>query len=133
MFQPLWHTGVMLNLGGEWTGFLYQDAGGLSPSYAFEINIEQDESRISGTSHIAYLNDSTVFGDMTFSGVFQNGILTFQEVSILSQNPPPNSRWCLKQSLLVYINDGRSGQLSGAWVDPDCAPGGHIELTRIIP
>jgi YD repeat-containing protein len=89
----------------------------------------QDASgAVSGTTTATANNAPQYFVVWSISGNFSNGVLTYQNQTILKQNSPPNNTWCIDSASLMVSADGQS--LSGTWQAPNCTPGGVITVTK---
>lgn len=119
-----------VNISGEWEGILYQQRGGSRPEYEFSMSITQDGTNVVGTTTLRYLDDRDIHGIMSFEGNFRNGLLRFEEIRIVEENPAPGTYWCVKSGILAFSTSDTINQLFGSWVDPDCASGGRIEVFR---
>lgn len=124
------------SLNGHWKGKLYQETGGVTETYYFELFIRHTPDSIVGKSVIANVSTPEVRGELLFRGSWDAPVFRFLEYKILPSVvtiKPPN--FCIKKAKLTYSqNDGKTS-LSGNWegVSPvygPCAPG-TIEVTRI--
>ncbi len=88
--------------------------------------ISQNEKKITGYTIISLIENSKIFGKISFSGTFKNSILHFEEKKILAQNRKTNNfYWCIKEGDLYYSETTDSLILKGNWKSEDitCPPG----------
>lgn len=117
---------------GTWEGLLYQDTGGYSPAYHFQLVIYRvDNNQVAGTAQIKIgdssrenLNgiDDSYYGVMRFTGEFRAGVLYISDQTIVENDVMAGWEWCLKDYQLTVNRD----TLGGDWQSPrtpGCAPG----------
>ena len=117
----------VINLTGHWKGFLWQTQGGIARKYGFEMQIVQDDSRISGTTYIYLLEKSKDFAKINFWGTFKQRTANFKEQRILQQRIN-NGEWCIKTASLRYEKKNQKKILSGTWFGCKTA---HTQEDRI--
>ncbi len=123
------------SLTGKWTGKLFQDAGGFASEYYFELNIEETDGSVTGTSFIRL--DKATAGMMQVEGSFDGKLFVYEEPRILNQSGiTDTSAWCLKHCELEMNRKGDELFLKGTWIGStrfgSCSPG-IITLSRYAP
>ncbi|MEO5911498.1 MAG: hypothetical protein ABIP95_11465 [Pelobium sp.] len=104
------------DLTGLWKGDIYQDIGGYSPLYSLEINIKQENNKITGYSH-AYLG-SIIVEDVLFKGYIDKDsiYLSEYESGILKSVQPIDYVLCIKNFVLAYAQKQSNEEtLTGRW------------------
>jgi len=124
------------DISGEWTGTLYQEAGGVRYEYSFEMNLQQVGNKITGTSEIRFLDNKNVYGKMKLSGKLIKKSFIFEESEILKENfDGQTMSWCIKRGTLYYSQGSEMAVLQGDWTGTigrgTCSPG-TITLQRKI-
>jgi RHS repeat-associated protein len=116
------------NLTGLWIGQLLQPDGPIASPYTFQLNLAEDSSgNVTGTTYSIISNEPTYYVQESISGAVSGNVLTFQQNSIISDNSPPGSGWCVGSAQLTLSTDGTT--LSGDYQASGCAPA-TISLTN---
>jgi RHS repeat-associated protein len=115
------------NITGFYTGTLFQPNGPVVPTFKFEMTLTENASGVvSGESYSTILGTS-YFVIESLTGQVTNGVFSFQQQAIISQNSPANG-WCTISGSLTMSPDGNT--LSGPWQAPAPCPPGTISITR---
>lgn len=110
-----------LNLTGLWTGQLLQPGGAPSGVFDFQMSLVEDASgNVSGTSYSAVTGQPAYYVQESITGQVSNGVFTFQQTGIISQNVVQGTTWCVGTGQLTPTSDGKTlnGNYQGA---PGCA------------
>ncbi|MCS7028281.1 MAG: OmpA family protein [Bacteroidia bacterium] len=112
---------------GEWVGKLYQEAGGVSPEYNFQISLIQQGNRVKGATYIELPNMKDVFATIKLRGTVKDNQLFFEEYEIMKEKALPNTQYCLKKGTLTLSLENDKWQLKGPWTGYSsfgpCKPG----------
>lgn len=107
---------------GTWTGTLLQP-GGLTGTFDYSMQLTQNGTAVSGTTHIDIPAQTQSFAEFAVSGTFDSAtnVLQFQELHITNQGQAAPGAWCTKSGTLQLSVSPR--RLSGPWTAPGCLPG----------
>ncbi|MCS7077699.1 MAG: OmpA family protein [Bacteroidia bacterium] len=112
---------------GEWVGKLYQEAGGVSPEYNFQMSLIQQGDRVKGATYIELPNMKDVFATIKLRGTVKGNQLFFEEYQIMKEKTLPNMQYCLKKGTLTFSIAEDKCQLKGSWTGYSnfgpCVPG----------
>lgn len=120
------------DLSGTWEGRLFQDPGGTQDDFVFRMELSQHGDGVEGTSRIEVPGQPQYYAVMTLQGHVDASGFTFDEQTIVEQNPEPNTRWCVKHSTLALTTKEGRQSLEGSWTAPDCSPG-QLTVSRAAP
>jgi hypothetical protein len=109
---------------GEWRGTLTE---GSSRVYGLQMDLTQIQNQVQGTSFHTIPGNYHSYLYANFSGTVAKRVLTGQDVSIISQVPPPIGHWLLDDYNLHLSNRGDS--ITGTWSSGDNT--GDIHLSRV--
>lgn len=115
------------SLSGHWKGYLSQNEGAPFERYAFEMVLNQLGRRVTGTSTI---RTGRLVGVLKLQGIFEHGILEFEETMITLDSSGARLNWCIKYGALSLVSDADSLILHGPWDAKNCTHPGKIRLTR---
>jgi hypothetical protein len=120
---------VAVSLVGKWKGQLFQNGGGTSSLYSYELTItEHTGTMVMGNAYIRDNKDNTLFAHKNLMGTFQNNKLDFNETDIMHQNAPVGVRWLLLSCKTVYRENDIFEELNGTWSSGGYS--GNISLTK---
>lgn len=112
---------------GEWIGKLYQESGGVSPEYNFQLSLIQEGNKIKGASYIELPTMKNVFATIKLKGTIKGDKIDFEEYEILKEKRLPNMQFCLKKGTLTLSLQGNQWELKGLWTGYSkfgpCPPG----------
>ncbi|MBP6185780.1 MAG: gliding motility-associated C-terminal domain-containing protein [Saprospiraceae bacterium] len=123
-----WRVLHAQDISGYWQGVLYQDFPTGTVYHPLSMNLAQNGTAITGTSEILWATDPAYYGIMSLNGTFDGSLFSFQELTILDQNPHPSASWCIKSGDLIYNDINQV--LEGPWQASSCYPG-TVELHRL--
>jgi hypothetical protein len=114
-FSNMTPSEEVVQLGGHWSGYLTQELDGLAKKYYFKMEIKQEKNTARGFTTITMINDSQIFGKMSFTGDVRYKTLKFKEDKIIRQNIYQYAYWCIKSATLVYRIEQNTQILEGHW------------------
>ncbi len=119
-------------LGGKWTGKLYQEdkQRALATAYDFELQIDPYQKTVSGYSYIRVGDNNA---KISFRGKVNGLQVELTEFKIQNEKIRDKYMWCLKRMHLRFDFDKGRYRLKGAWDGKtegnDCSPG-SIEVYK---
>lgn len=102
------------DLSGKWYGKITQGPGGYASEYAFELEIDQKNEKLSGVSFAYYKED--VVARFNYYGFFEDDqTVVLQEDLVLEEKTPPQWVVCIKRMALEYRKSDSVEYLEGEW------------------
>lgn len=115
LFLSLVSLGQEKDLGGSWTGVLYQEDGGFRSEYPMHLEVTQRGKNLDGYCFIGFYDRDDITGEMVFKSKIVGDSLQFKEPSLLEENVEKGMVWCLKYGTISISETDDLYVMEGNW------------------
>lgn len=112
---PLFSLGQSYDLGGSWSGVLYQSEGGLRNEYPMNLEVRQSGKSLDGYAFIGFYDREDIRGEMVFKSTINGDSLAFEEPSLVEEHLEKNMAWCLKYGTIAITETDNLYVMEGHW------------------